>query len=220
MLHILFALSLAIVALLYSSVGQAGGTGYVALLGLAGFTSAVIKPSALALNILVSAIGCVRFYRAGLVTWRTCYPFPILGLPFSLLGGALHIPSGVYQKVVGSLLLIAGVQMLCPVSGHGGEAHPRRPPFMPSLVAGGVLDVLSGVTGVGGAIFLAPLVLAVGRAGRVRSQRFRRCSTSSIPARPWQGHGPPCLPYLRSFHCGCCVWVSEAISGRSLERSI
>ncbi|MDR6192825.1 putative membrane protein YfcA [Agrobacterium pusense] len=66
----------------------------------------MIKPSALALNILVSAIGCVRFYRAGLVTWRTCYPSAILGLPFSLLGGALHLPAGVYQPVVGSLLLI------------------------------------------------------------------------------------------------------------------
>lgn len=165
MLHILFALSLAIVALLYSSVGQAGGTGYVALMGLAGFMPAVIKPSALALNILVSAIGCIRFYRADLVTWRTCYPFAILGLPFSLIGGALHLPAGVYHPVVGILLLIAGVQMLRPASGRDGEAHPKGPPFMPSLVAGGVLGIMSGVTGVGGGIFLAPLVLALGWAG-------------------------------------------------------
>ncbi|MEJ1177168.1 sulfite exporter TauE/SafE family protein [Agrobacterium sp. CMT1] len=137
MLHVLFAFSLAIVALLYSCVSQTGGTGYVALMALAGFTPAVIKPSALALNIPVSAIGCVRFYRAGLVTWRTCYPFAILGLPFSLIGGALHLPARVYHPVVGTLLLIAGVQMLRPVSGRDGEAHPKGPPFMPSLVAGG-----------------------------------------------------------------------------------
>lgn len=165
MLHILFALSLAIVALLYSSVGQAGGTGYVALMGLAGFAPAVIKPSALALNILVSAIGCVRFYRAGLATWRTCYPFAILGLPFSLIGGALHLPAAVYQPVVGILLLIAGAQMLRPVSRRGGDAHSKGPPFMPSLAAGGVLGIVSGVTGVGGGIFLAPLVLGLGWAG-------------------------------------------------------
>jgi len=164
-LHILFALSLAIVALLYSSVGQAGGTGYVALMGLAGFAPAVIKPSALALNILVSAIGCVRFYRAGLATWRTCYPFAILGLPFSLIGGALHLPAAVYQPVVGILLLIAGAQMLRPVSRRGGDAHSKGPPFMPSLAAGGVLGIVSGVTGVGGGIFLAPLVLGLGWAG-------------------------------------------------------
>jgi hypothetical protein len=60
-------------------------------MGLAGFASAVIKPTALALNVLVSAIGCVRFYRLSLLTWRSAYPFAFLGLPFSLLGGALHL---------------------------------------------------------------------------------------------------------------------------------
>lgn len=81
-----------------------------------------------------------------------------------MIGGALHLPGGC-QPAVGSLLFIAGVQMLRPVSGHGGEAHLKGPPFMPSLVAGGVLGIVSGVTGVGGGIFLAPLVLALGWAG-------------------------------------------------------
>jgi uncharacterized membrane protein YfcA len=77
----------AVVAILYAAVGQAGGTGYIAVMGLIGFTPDVIKPTALALNILVAAIGCARLYRAGLLTWRSCYPFPVLGPPFSSSAG-------------------------------------------------------------------------------------------------------------------------------------
>jgi uncharacterized membrane protein YfcA len=88
----LLLLALFVVALLYASVGQAGGTGYVAVMGLAGFEPSVIKPTALALNILVSAIGCVGSWRRGTFTWRAAYPFAVLGLPFSILGGAIHLP--------------------------------------------------------------------------------------------------------------------------------
>jgi uncharacterized membrane protein YfcA len=112
MTDLLFPFALAIIAILYSAVGQAGGTGYVALMGLAGFAPATIKPTALALNVLVSAIGCVRFYRLGLLTWRSAYPFAVLGLPFSLIGGALRLPPSAYQPVLGALLLVAGAQMV------------------------------------------------------------------------------------------------------------
>jgi uncharacterized protein len=164
LIYILFPVALAVVAVLYSAVGQAGGTGYVALMGLAGFAPAIIKPTALALNVLVSAIGCVRFYRLGLLTRRSAYPFGVLDLPFSLLGGALHLPPSAYQPVVGALLLVAGVQMarsalatkpLDPVA-------PDSPPFLGSLLVGGIIGLVSGVTGVGGGIFLAPLVLSLG----------------------------------------------------------
>jgi uncharacterized membrane protein YfcA len=152
------------VAILYASVGQAGGTGYIAAMGLLGFAPAVIKPTALALNILVAAIGCIRCYRAGLLTWRTCYPFAILGAPFSLAGGAIHLPPAIYQPVVGVLLLLAALQMVR--SAGAAEAldarAPTEPPLLLSLLAGGVLGFASGVTGVGGGIFLAPLVLAFG----------------------------------------------------------
>jgi uncharacterized membrane protein YfcA len=158
-----FALSLAVVALFYSSVGQAGGTGYVAVMGLAGFDPATIKPTALALNVLVSAIGCYRFYRAGMLTWRTVYPFALLGAPFSLLGGALHLPASVYMPVVGLLLLIAGIQTLGSARDAStlDQQAPVVPPFLPSLLVGGVIGLVSGVTGVGGGIFLAPVVLAM-----------------------------------------------------------
>src|SRR6267154_442181 len=102
----------AIIAALYASVGQAGGTGYIAVMGLLGYSADIIKPSALVLNVLVAAIGGMRFAKAGLLTWRSCYPFAILGAPFSVLGGATHLPAGLYQPIVGLLLLSAAVLMI------------------------------------------------------------------------------------------------------------
>jgi uncharacterized protein len=161
----------AVIALLYASVGQAGGTGYIAAMGLMGFGPDIIKPTALALNILVAAIGCVRFYRIGLLTWRSCYPFAILGAPFSLLGGATHLPPAIYQPVVGGLLLVAAIQMLRSAKGAAAsdQGVPSVPPFALSLVMGGAIGFVSGVTGVGGGIFLAPAVLALGWIGTRQS---------------------------------------------------
>jgi uncharacterized membrane protein YfcA len=149
-------------------------------MGLAGFAPSIIKRTALALNVLVSAIGCVRFYRLGLLTWRTACPFAVLGLPFSLLGGTLHLRPSAYQPVVGALLPVAGLQMArsalaCRVL---DRAAPRTPPFLGSLLIGGLIGRVSGVTGVGGGIFLAPpLVLSLGWA-TMRQTAAISCSTS------------------------------------------
>lgn len=152
-----------VIAALYASVGQAGATGYIAAMALAGFAPDVIKPTALALNTLVAAIGCVRFARAGRLTWRSCYPFAILGVPFSVLGGATHLPPSLYQAAVGALLLLAAVQMLRSArSATALDAMaPSSPPFLPAVLAGGGIGFMSGVTGVGGGIFLAPLLLTL-----------------------------------------------------------
>jgi hypothetical protein len=162
--HALLSIIFAVIAALYASVGQAGGTGYVAIMGLLGYGPEVIKPTALALNILVAAIGCWRFARAGLLTWRTCYPFAVLGAPFSVAGGALHLPPSWYLPVVGVLLILAALQMIrsAPLAAlHDNKAAPT-PPFIPSLIAGAAIGFISGITGVGGGIFLAPLVLTFG----------------------------------------------------------
>lgn len=165
MLHDVFlSIIFGITAALYASVGQAGGTGYVAVMGLLDYGPDVIKPTALALNILVAGIGCWRFARAGLLTWRSCYPFAVLGAPFSVIGGATHLPAALYQPVVGALLLLAAFQMMR--SAASAVSRDRQaastPPFLPSLLAGAGIGFVSGVTGVGGGIFLAPLVLTFG----------------------------------------------------------
>ncbi|GEP11509.1 sulfite exporter TauE/SafE family protein [Methylobacterium gnaphalii] len=156
----LFAAAIALVAALYSAVGQAGGTGYVALMSLAGFAPAIMKPSALALNILVSAIGTARFAKAGMLTWRSCYPFAVLGAPFSVFGGATHLDPSLYRPVVGVLMMAAAVPTLRGRY-RPDDPIPHDPPFLPALITGAGIGFASGVTGVGGGIFLAPLILAM-----------------------------------------------------------
>jgi hypothetical protein len=159
--HIFFSVALALIAAAYAAVGQAGATGYIAALGLTGFAPDVIRPAALALNTLVAAIGTVRFARAGHVTWRGTYPFIILGLPCSVLGGATHLPASIYRPVIGFLLILAAWQMVKSARSATkiDELAPAHPPLLSSIIAGAVIGFVAGVTGIGGGIFIAPLVL-------------------------------------------------------------
>ncbi|WP_072386937.1 sulfite exporter TauE/SafE family protein [Hyphomicrobium sp. CS1BSMeth3] len=154
---------LLLVATAYAAVGQAGATGYLAVMGLAGLQPSVMKPTALALNILVAAIGTIQFWRAGMLSWRTFYPFAVLGFPFSLIGGSINLQASVYYPVVGAILLIAGAQILRSASrAEGNQARPpEKPPFLPSLATGAAIGFVSGTTGTGGGIFLAPAILAM-----------------------------------------------------------
>ncbi len=158
------AILFGIVAALYAAVGQAGGTGYIAVMGVAGIAPDVIKPVALALNVMVASIACFSFHRAGLLSWRSCYPFAILGAPFSAIGGALNLPPAVYLPVVGGLLLLAAAQMFRSARGakERDAKAPLEPPFLAALIAGGGIGFVSGVTGVGGGIYLAPVILLFG----------------------------------------------------------
>jgi uncharacterized protein len=99
-----------------------------------------------------------------LFMWRGAYPFAVLGLPFSVLGGALHLSASAYQPMVGGSLLIAGLQMAGSALATKPLDHaaPDTPPFRGSLFVGGIIGLVSGVTGVGGGIFLAPLVRSLG----------------------------------------------------------
>ena len=152
---------LALIAMLFACVGQAGGAGYVAVLGSFGFGGAAIKTTALTLTFLVSAIGVVRYQRAGILNIRDWLPFTILGIPCSLAGGAVTIPGHIYSRVLAALLLLAAVQLLrLALSPHpGGDAHSDAPPTFPAIVTGGVVGFLAGMTGIGGGIFLAPLLI-------------------------------------------------------------
>jgi uncharacterized protein len=154
------------------------------------FDPTTIKPTALALNILVAAIGSARFLRAGLLTWRTFYPFGVLGAPFSIIGGALHLPAQWYQSIVGVVLLLAAVQMVRSARGGQREAaHVVDPPFWPSLAAGGAVGFVAGVTGAGGGIFLAPLILLCGwvstRRSAAVSAAFNLLNSAAALAGAW-----------------------------------
>lgn len=152
----LLTLAILIVAFLYSSVGHAGASGYIAVMSLFGLAPAVIKPTALILNILVACIGTWQFWRAGYFNWRLFWPFAVLAIPMAFLGGYLSLPTSVFKIMVGVILLFTATRFLVNPPEDTVLSEPSRPV---ALGVGGVLGLLSGLTGTGGGIFLTPLLL-------------------------------------------------------------
>ena len=155
---IILALAIFVMAALYSSVGHAGASGYLAAMALAGLAPAVMKPTALTLNILVALIATVRFYRAGYFSWRILLPFALSSIPFAFIGGALMLPGAVYQKVVGLALLFAAFRLWMHAAARA-DAEAKPVPLPAAVALGAGIGLLSGITGVGGGIFLSPILL-------------------------------------------------------------
>lgn len=164
-------LAVALVAFLYSSVGHAGASGYIAVMGLAALSPALIKPTALVLNVLVASIGSWQFLRAGHFRWRLFWPFALLSIPLAFVGGALDLPTEWFKRLVGLVLLVSAVNF----AWRPAEAIPRGAPALPTAMAsGGVLGLLAGLTGTGGGIFLTPLMLLM------RWARTREVAATSV----------------------------------------
>jgi uncharacterized membrane protein YfcA len=149
-----------VMAILYSSVGHGGASGYIAILALFSLAPTAFKPTALVLNILVSAIATIYFSRAGHFSWHLFWPFAATSIPFSFLGGYLRLPTHVYQPLVG-IVLLASAYRLFPWKDRE-TTEELRPSITAALMVGAVLGFLSGLTGVGGGIFLSPLLLLLG----------------------------------------------------------
>ncbi|MCL5995288.1 MAG: sulfite exporter TauE/SafE family protein [Chloroflexi bacterium] len=148
-------------ALLYSSVGHAGASGYLAAMALFGLAPDVMKPTALALNILVATIASVKYYRAGYFSWPIFWPFALTSVPFAFIGGGITLPSTAYKLLMGLVLLYAAYRLF--QSTRTGAQVAQRPLSVPmALVTGAGIGLLSGLTGVGGGIFLSPLLLFTG----------------------------------------------------------
>ena len=108
---LILPLAIFVMALLYSSVGHAGASGYLAAMALFGVTAAVMKPAALTLNILVATIATIQFYRTGLFSWRIFLPFAASSVPLAFVGGMITLPNLVYKQIVGAVLLFAAFRL-------------------------------------------------------------------------------------------------------------
>lgn len=153
------------VAALYSSVGHGGASGYIAALALFSVAPAVLKPTALLLNILVSFVALLQFAQAGHFSWRLFWPFALTSVPCSFLGGWLTLSPDYYRPLVGIVLLFSAYRLF--IRPESGEQAVQAPALPSALVIGALLGFLSGLTGVGGGIFLSPLLLLM-EWGRVR----------------------------------------------------
>jgi len=148
-----------IVAFLYSSVGHAGASGYIAVMTMFSMAPSAIKPTALVLNIVVACIGAWQFWRAGHFSWSFFWPFAILSIPFAFIGGYLNLPTHIFKILVGIVLLLSAVKFFIDPK---EKPNPKAPSKPVSYWVGAGLGLLAGFTGTGGGIFLTPLVILMG----------------------------------------------------------
>lgn len=151
---------------LYASVGHAGASGYLAVMALVGVDPAIMRPTALAINILVAVIAFMQFYRAGHFRWRLFWPFAIAAVPAAYLGGTLELSAAILKPAIGVVLLLSAARMAFVAwsawrSPHASQAAPatRNPPAALAIGSGGILGLIAGLTGTGGGVFLSPLIL-------------------------------------------------------------
>jgi uncharacterized protein len=147
-----------VAALLYSSVGHGGASGYLAAMALFGLPQGVMRPTALVLNVLVSGMGSWRYMRAGFFKWSSFWPYAAASIPLAFIGGTISVPSHVYRILIGIVLIWSAVMLV--VRSRSEEREPRpQPALWVRLSIGGAIGLLSGLTGVGGGIFLSPILL-------------------------------------------------------------
>jgi uncharacterized membrane protein YfcA len=149
---------LLVIAFLYSSVGHGGASGYLGLMVLIGISPAVMRPSALLLNLIVSSIAAVQFYRSGYFRINLLIPFVILSVPFSFIGAKITLEDPVYKIILGICLLISVLRMVI-INNLSVTSLKNELPFIPALIAGACIGLISGMIGIGGGILLSPLLL-------------------------------------------------------------
>ena len=149
-------LAIFVVAILYSSVGHAGASGYLAVMALFSISPELTRPVALLLNIFVAIIATVQFYRAGFFDWRIFLSFASTSIPFALLGGMIKLPTNLHKVILGIVLLIAAFRLAWKFE---ADRQIFQPTLWIALLLGAIIGLLSGLTGVGGGIFLTPILL-------------------------------------------------------------
>ncbi|MCY7351258.1 MAG: TSUP family transporter [Cytophagaceae bacterium] len=152
---LLFALGA--VAFLYASVGHGGASGYLAVLALFGTQPELMKSSALMLNLVVSMISFLNFYRGGHFRWAKFWPFAVASVPMAFIGAGIPLSAGLYKQLLGLCLLLAIARMLWRPRDQ--EDEPRTIPLLAALLTGAGIGLLSGMLGIGGGILLSPVLL-------------------------------------------------------------
>jgi uncharacterized membrane protein YfcA len=151
-----------VIAIAYASVGFGGGSAYIAAMVLVGLSYQLVPQSALVCNLLVSAGGVWHFSRAGHFDWRRLLPFMVLSVPMAFLGGRVQVSQHVFVLLLGCSLLVAGTRLLLPSPQQRHRSLSIRIAWLAGVPIGAGLGFLAGVVGIGGGVFLAPLLLITG----------------------------------------------------------
>jgi len=171
---VLLCLAVMAAAALYSSVGHGGASAYIALMALAGLAPEEIRPAALVLNILVAGLGAWRYLRAGRFDWRVFWPFAVAAIPAAFLTGGIDVPESVYRPLLAAALALAALRYL--VWPRIDAVKPSTPPrALIALPTGAALGALAGLTGIGGGVYLSPLLVWAGWADPQRATGIAAC---------------------------------------------
>lgn len=162
------ALLFFLVALIYASVGFGGGSSYTALLTFTGIANQLIPVISLSCNIVVVLGGVWRFWKAGLIDFRRVAPLLLVSAPLAFLGGLTPLKEHIFLLLLGTMLLLSALALLLPV-----EKLERRPlPQFAVLGLSGIVGLLAGLSGIGGGIFMAPVLHLIGWADARRIAAF------------------------------------------------
>jgi hypothetical protein len=153
------ALLFGAISLLYATVGQAGGTAFLALMAFAAFPPSEMRPTALALNIVAAAYSTWIFSRKRAVDWSKLKPLLLLSLPTTFAGGLIVLDEHLYKATTGAVLFLAGAAMIFRRERVDEPDHER--PVWGAYLTGAIVGLISGLTGVGGGVFLAPALIAL-----------------------------------------------------------
>lgn len=153
---ILVIAAIFVVAVLYSSVGHGGASGYLAVMAFLSIAPNITKPTALILNVFVASIATFQFYRAKHFDWKVFLPFAVTSIPFAFVGGQISLPTNIYRPLLGLVLLFAAFRLAW---NFRTEKQIVAPKIWLALIIGAIIGLLSGLVGVGGGIFLTPILL-------------------------------------------------------------
>ena len=155
-----------VTAILYASVGFGGGSTYLALLLISGVPYFIFPVIALSCNIIVVSGNCFNYIRAGNLNLRLLIPYLIGSIPLAFIGGSLPIEKWLFEILLFLVLTIAGILLLLNFRSYDDkEERYRKVPIIISILIGGILGFISGVVGIGGGIFLSPILFLI-KAGR------------------------------------------------------
>lgn len=153
----LFYWLLFVVAMLYSSVGHGGASGYLALMALYAFSPEIMKPTALILNLFVSLISFIQFYRGEHFKWKIFLPLAIASIPMAFMGGLITMEALVYKRILGTLLFIPVIRFL--FFANIPDEELKKSNLILSVLIGSLIGFISGLIGIGGGIILSPILL-------------------------------------------------------------
>lgn len=207
---IMLAFGIAAAAALYSSVGHGGASAYIALMALVGLAPDEIRPAALVLNILVAGLGAFRYLRAGRFDWHVFWPFAITAIPAAYWAGRLSVPEEIFRPLLAVALAAAALRYLVwpQIDAVKSSVAPSK---LVALPVGLALGALAGLTGIGGGVYLSPLLVFAGWSDPQRATGIAACFivVNSLAGLAGRGSSLALLPdYL--------AWLALAAIGGAL----